>query len=232
MSRHHDTPASDAAAEALRKLFEERPVAQLEDLSRALHCSSRTVFRVLKRVGYLTSFSHTGRYFTLTAVPRFDERGLWFHEHVGFSRQGTLRSTLVRLVEQSSAGATHEELQDVVRIRVHDTLRLLVNAGLVGRELLDALFVYLDINPAKARSQMDQRRRLLAKDATCPPLDAGRVISVLLAVIRQPRATAGQLSASLALQGTSVTERQVQETFARYSLGKKTERSRSRHSKR
>ena len=230
MSRHTDTTAGDA--DALRECFKIKPVTRFDDLCRALRCSPRTVFRVLKRVDYLTSFSHTGRYFTLGTVPRFDEHGLWFHDQVGFSQDGTLRSTLVRLIEQSPAGATHEELQTIVRLRVHDTLRLLVAARLVGRELLDAVFVYLHSDPQKARSQISRRHQLRAKHSAQPSLDPGQVIAVLLAVIRQPRATAGQLAASLALHGTSVTERQVEETFARYELGKKTAGSRSRRSKR
>lgn len=227
-SRNHAVPASDAAVDALRKRFEAQPVAELGDLSRTLHTSTRTVFRVLKKVGYLSSFSHAGRYYTLADVPRFDERGLWFYEHVGFSRERTLRSTLVSLIERSPAGSTHEELQIIVRLRVHDTLRSLVHGGLVGREIVEALFVYVDADPAAARSQMDRRRQLLAARAAAPqpPLDAARVIDVLLAVIRQPHATPSQVAASLRLRGIVLSEKQVEETFARYELGKKTGRSR------
>jgi hypothetical protein len=232
MSLNHAKPACDTAADALREWFRAHPVAQLDDLCRALHASGRTVFRVLKRVGYRSSFSHAGRYFTLVDVPRFDQRGLWFHEDVGFSREGTLRSTLVRLVVQAPAGATHEELQATVRLRVHDTLRSLAQAGLVVRELVDALFVYLNANPRAARAQRAERRRLFAarSAAPLPPLDPARVIEVLLAVIRQPRATASQVAASLGTRGFAIDEKQVEETFARYELGKKTARSRSRRS--
>jgi len=228
-SLNDDRPAVNAAEDALRERFHVHPVAELKDLSHTLHASARTVFRTLKRVGYLTSFSHAGRYYTLTDVPRFDEHGLWFYERVGFSREGTLRSTLVRLITQSPAGSTHKELQAVVRLRVHDTLHHLVEGGLVGREFVEALFVYLDPTPAAARTQLARRRELLATRAAAPQpsLDAARVIEVLLAIIRKPGATPGQVAASLRFCGLAVSDSQVEETFARYELGKKTVCSRS-----
>src|SRR5438105_1418365 len=89
----------------LHKLFRTRPVALLSDLRKALQTPSRTtVFRVLSSVGYLTSYSHAGRYYTLKRIPQFDPRGLWHYRQIGFSSQRTLRATLVHLVETSPAG--------------------------------------------------------------------------------------------------------------------------------
>jgi len=222
--------ASSAAVDVLQNWFRDHPVAELDDLRRVLRVSTRTVFRVLKRAGYHSSFSHAGRYYTLATTPRFDAQGLWFWEHVGFSRHGTLRSTLVRLVEQAPAGSTHEQLQSAVRLRVHDTLRSLVAAGLIGRELLEALFIYLSADRSTAKAQLTKRRELLAaRHATPPhPLDAARVIDVLLAVIRQPRASAAQIAAALRLRGLALNDEQVEATFEHYALGKKTARSPSR----
>src|SRR5437870_2604986 len=70
---------------ALHKLFRTRPVALLSDLRKALQTPSRTtVFRVLSSVGYLASYSHAGRYYTLKRIPQFDPRGLWHYRQIGF----------------------------------------------------------------------------------------------------------------------------------------------------
>src|SRR5437764_14332236 len=112
---------------ALHNPFRNRPVALLSDLRQALQTPSRTaVFRVLSSLGYLASYSHAGRYYPLKRIPQFDPRGLWHYRQIGFSSQRTLRATLVHLVETSPAGQTHEELQDVLLLRVHNTLRILV----------------------------------------------------------------------------------------------------------
>ena len=64
-------------------------MATLEELKRALGTTSTmTVFRKLKALGYRTSYSHRGKYYTLGEIPRFDEQGLWSHRGVGFFRHG------------------------------------------------------------------------------------------------------------------------------------------------
>jgi len=66
----------------------------LNDLRAALGTTSRTtIFRILKGVGYFTSYSHAGRYYTLRRIPKFDRWGLWAWRDVRFSSHGTLRAT-------------------------------------------------------------------------------------------------------------------------------------------
>ena len=188
MSRKYDRPAGDAPT-VLRERFQHHPVAELPELCRALSASGRTVFRVLGRIGYHSSYNHAGRYYTIEGIPRFDEAGLWFHDDIGFSTRGTLRATVEALVQQSASGYTHEELSRLLRIRVHDPLRTLVQAKCLGRERIEALYVYVSARARTARAQLRQRRGSQATAAAPPPspsLDAARVIDVLLAVIRAP----------------------------------------------
>ena len=119
-------PGADPRKRRLEKFFRQARTATLEELQRLLGSSGRTVLRVLGRVGYLTSYNHAGRYYTLSHIPVFDDTGLWFQGDVCFSRHHTLRATVVVLVKESAAGQTHKELQAVVRLRVHDTPRSLV----------------------------------------------------------------------------------------------------------
>mgnify|MGYP001571242516 CR=1 FL=1 len=235
MSRKSDKrrPAADAP-DVLRERFQRHPVADLPELCRAVSASGRTVFRVLGRIGYHSSYNHAGRYYTIEGIPRFDEDGLWFHEDIGFSTRGTLRATVEALVQKAAAGCTHEELSRLLRLRVHDPLRSLVQAGRLGRERIDALYVYVSAS-ASTRAQLQQRRGLEATAATpapSPPLDAARVIDVLLAVIHAPGALAGDVGAELRQRGLAVSDAQVEELFGRYDLGKKTARSRLRRSPR
>ena len=193
---HPVTEASDV----LRERFRRHPVATLPELCRVLSASGRTVFRVLARIGYHSSYDHAGRYYTIDGIPRFDEHGLWLHEDIGFSSRGTLRATIEALVAESATGYTQEELGRLLRLRVHDPLRSLVEAKRLGRERVEALYVYVSAHARTARQQLARRRGPLAT-ATPPPLDTARVIDV-----------------------------QVAELFRKYDLQKKTARSRSRPS--
>lgn len=236
MSRNGATGASGHpdALGVLRARFEKHPVADLASLRRTLHASRRTVFRALKKVGYHSSYSHAGGYYTLASVPSFDAQGVWFCQDVGFSVHGTLRATIEVLVKKAPAGHTHEELQVILRLRVHDTLRSLVEGSLIAREPVQSVYVYVSPLPDTAQAQLARRRALEVKPAgpPAPPLDAARVIDVLLAVIHAPRANARRIAADLRARGLGVTDAQVEDVFARYELGKKTASSRSRRSRR
>src|SRR5258708_12917066 len=79
----------------LRAYLHRHMIADLPALKHALGASSDlTVFRKLKALGYLSSYTHRGRFYTLRTIPRFDKDGLWSHAAVWFSRHRTLMATL------------------------------------------------------------------------------------------------------------------------------------------
>ena len=230
-------PHPDPQAQVLEKFFRRKRVATLEELERSLGSSGRTVFRALKRLGYLTSYSHAGRYYTLSDLPTFDAAGLWFHGEIRFSRHHTLRATVVVLVKEAPTGHTHEELEAIVRLRVHDTLRSLVADKEVGRERVAGVYVYLHPDHKVASVQLARRRERVGPFAVPPPspaasLDPAHVIEVLVAVIRAPKDDARVIAARLRARGLTLSSEQVEGVFTAYGLEKKTERSRSRRSRR
>src|ERR1017187_6910054 len=80
-------------------------VAALPDLKRALGTSIElTVFRKLKQLHYLSSYTHRGSFYTLPGIARFDALGLWPFQDVWFSSHGTLLATAEALVRHSPRG--------------------------------------------------------------------------------------------------------------------------------
>ena len=70
-------------SDELRSLLLRSKVATLDELKQALGTAVNvTVFRKLRPLDYLTSYSHRGRYYTLRGVARFDDKGLWSHASV------------------------------------------------------------------------------------------------------------------------------------------------------
>ena len=219
---HGDYPS------ALKKLFRTKPVVVLGDLRRALGTASRTtIFRVLLAAGYRSSYSHAGRYYTLRDIPKFDSRGIWLYRGVGFSSRGTLRDTVIYLVEQSAEGQTHDELQELLQLRVHDTLRLLVQGKALRRQRFQDVYVYLSSKREVASAQWTKRQQLVAAAPSTAELESSRIIDVLVDVIGHPHDDAGAIARRLGASGHQVTNEQVEAIFTRYEL-KKTVRSRSR----
>jgi hypothetical protein len=219
-----------ARQQVLERLFRRKPVADLETLQRVLRTTSRTtVFRVLCDVGYLTSYSHAGRYYTLASVPNFDQDGLWAHGGVLFSKYRTLRATIIQLVNRTSAGHTHEELQARLQLRVHDTLRDLVDDGEIGRTEIERLYLYVSAESATAEAQVAERRRRLASHPATPATalpEPNIIIEVLLAFIHHPKPSAAAIASLLQTQGHAARD-QVEAVWTHYELGKKKPASQS-----
>lgn len=223
----------DEAFDALHRLLRRERVVELEALYEVLGTRSRmTVFRRLKKVGYLSSFSHGGRFYTLADVPVFDELGLWFHEGVGFSQVGTLKETVARQVEEAPDGRTHAELQHVLRVRVHNTLHELLAENRIGRERWRSVSLYLSREQERAAAQVERRREVeRVLEEALRVLTTEETVEVLVEALRgAPEIpTHTQVAERLAARGMRIESRLVLQVYERYGMeaGKKTSNSRS-----
>ena len=119
----------------LEELLRQKTISTMPELQCALGTKvPATVFRKLKELDYLTSYSHRGRYYALSDMAHFDEQGLWSFRDVRFSRYGTLLATLEALVNASEAGYFATELEAVVGVGVDDALARLVRQSRLSRE--------------------------------------------------------------------------------------------------
>ncbi len=71
-----------------------------------------TVYRRLKSLSYLASYSQRGKFYTLPNIPDFNDMGIWSHQRVYFSGEaGVKRAQLLlqrqwrKLVELGAAGS-------------------------------------------------------------------------------------------------------------------------------
>ncbi|MBF0232561.1 MAG: hypothetical protein HQK65_05920 [Desulfamplus sp.] len=77
-------------------------IATMTQLKNVLKTNSRmTVFRNLTKLEYLSSCSHSGKYYTLKKTARFNKYGIWHHDSVLFSKNGTLKNYLKTMIENS-----------------------------------------------------------------------------------------------------------------------------------
>mgnify|MGYP001559742201 FL=1 len=223
----------DTTSAELRSLFRKAPVMEMSQLEQAVAPRSRrSLFRDLSSLGYASSYSHTGRYYTLSSVAEFDADGLWRFQGIGFSRDGTLKATVQRLVEVSDAGRTQRELQVRLGVRVHNPLLELVEHKQLGRQSLDSEYVYVASRRAFAAAQLERRRDLVAAQAARPAIVAepSLEVEVLLEVlhgVRLPEPDAKRLTARLEARGIRASLAEVAAVLERHGL-KKTPPSRSR----
>lgn len=149
--------------DVFRSLFKKQKIATLDELKQAIGtASTMTVFRRLKALGYRTSYSHRGKFYTLAETPRFDNNGLWSYQSVGFSQFGNLLHTTQQFVEQAGAGFTAAELQSLLHVEVKQSLLQLVRQKQLRREKIGRHFVYLARTKEQRTRQKQQRKEYQA----------------------------------------------------------------------
>ena len=141
------------------EFFKLHKIGMLDDLKLALNSkSTMTVFRSLKALEYLSSYSHRGKYYTLPQITEFDELGLWSNQSVWFSKYGNLIETAKEFVESSSAGYTTHELEDILHVETKHPLLNLFKKGRISREKIGGYYVYLACNPHDKKRQTTMRK--------------------------------------------------------------------------
>jgi len=166
------------SADPLLRLLRSKKTATLPDLQLAL--GSRvplTVFRKLKELGYRTSYSHRGRFYTLDRIARFDAQGLWSHNSVWFSRFGTLVDTAEAFVNRSPSGYFVAELEDALHVSVQDPLLRLVGQQRIARQLLSGLYWYGSSDASVRQRQLQARQAAASAAAVSDSLIAAEFVS-------------------------------------------------------
>ena len=209
--------------EMLIHLFKTQGVVTFADLQGALGNASRaTTFRYLRRVKYLRSYNHNGRYYTRRDPARFDRVGLYSQGDIHFSRDGTLGDTLKRLVREAQAGWTQRELQELLRVRVQVLLLGAVRHAEIRRERVEGFYLYLHIDPAIGQSQLQRRQERIAArgsgDAARVGVDDEIIIQVLLVLIRHPGSRPADVVRALRGRSPPIILEQVVHIFSRYDL--------------
>lgn len=155
------------SSRTLRKLLRAQKIASISELKEALGTNvDVTVFRKLTELGYRTSYSNRGQYYTLEQIPQFDGWGLWCFRSVYFSERGTLRATAEALVDESEKGFFATELEALLHVEVKGCLRKLVAEEAISREKVCGRYLYCSSDPACRKEQT--RARGIYESKTMP----------------------------------------------------------------
>lgn len=209
----------------LAHLFNTHCILTIKQLQEHVGRSRRTLFRDMSQLVSLSSYTHAGKYHTLESIAQFNSDGLWFYEGVGFSQHGTLKLTLIHKICGSPAGYTHEELSRLLRIRVHDSLRVLVHSEKIQRRsLLEGVYVYLSHDDQILQQQFNQRMLLQEVNLDhLPSIDTR--IEILAETVRyylKNEVDAERLMPGLRLRGILVTCEEIETVLAVYEIKKNT----------
>lgn len=202
--------------ERIVSLFTDRPCWMIGPLAKQLNYAIPSVRRFLTQIGYFSSFTHNGRWYTLASIPNFGPTGLWFHRDIGFSRAGSLPSTLIELVSKSKAGMTAEQLGKMLRCRSHSVLVKLVRQDRLQRQKRGRAFVYVAADEPTATYQL---QTITKTEAMALPAEIA--VLVLVEYIQNPKAGFGSLAKTISRRTRlHIETNQIEAMFHRHGLKK------------
>ena len=203
--------------EKLVSLFFQQSCWMIKPLATAIGYSVPSTRRFLVEAGYYSSFTHNGKWYTLRTIPHFDRNGIWFFDLIGFSRAGSLTSTLIKLVTQSQGGMTAEQLGEKLRCRCHSVLVQLHRQEKIQRQKQGRSYLYLAVDPSTQAMQLQAREGKIVS----VPLPAEVAVLILAEFIRQPDLSFGQLAKAIARgRHVRINAAQVEDLFDLHGLKK------------
>lgn len=207
--------------DALRELFIKNKVLDIGNVMNAVDATTRmTAYKYMKRLDYLSSYTHSGRYYTLKSIPEFDKDGLWHYGDIGFSRYGTLMETIIHLVNNSKNGKTNSELEKQQRIYVQNALLSLVKAKKIRREERNGVYVYVSPDLEISSTQMRRRHEIGSTKRLPDWIVAEILIEVIKSLMEKP--CIDEVVMRLSSRGSLISREQVEQVFEENDLEKKT----------
>ncbi len=208
--------------EYLENQFNEKNTMTLQELSRLLNVSSRTIQRMTRPWNTIRSYDHNGRYFSLYKLAKFNSYGIWELGNIHFSKFGNLKNTLVSIISNSGQGMDASQIREVLGVDTRSFLFQYKDVSGVKREKLGGHYVYFSSEHDQFLEQLSKRKQNL-EDLEQPPLSGPDAISVLVETIKHPIFTVEELSKHLHKLGTRIKQEAIQDFFEFYGIEKKTD---------
>jgi hypothetical protein len=120
-------------AEIICAIFLNQAISTMKEMEASCGRSRASILNYLASFGYLVSYNGAGKYYTLTNIPCYDSNGIWKCGQALFSKHGSLKNTIIALVNESARGYSHNELSTILGIKLFNTLRDLVKTGKIKR---------------------------------------------------------------------------------------------------
>lgn len=144
----------NVSTEKLLTYLIKNKIATIDELKTILKTQSgMTTYRRLSELGYISSCSHSGKYYSLKRIARYNKYGLWLFNSVLFSKYGTLKNTLEILIYNSSKGYTASELNRIIKGKADDVLLELIKSKTINRKKISGVYVYFSRELNSGRKQ-------------------------------------------------------------------------------
>jgi len=182
-----------------------------------LSCSIRTGRLKLKQWGAYSSYNQNGKYYTLPGVPDFDDNGLWWYKDIYFSKHGTLKNTVVHLINKSISGLSGDQIDKIIALSPRSFLHHFRDTPGIRRQKHAGLYVYFSDDADRYNQQVQSRLKALGEHIS----DADAVM-ILVALIKHHNISIDDFAMLPEAKARKLSAQAIREFLERHGLGKKT----------
>jgi len=202
-------------------------IVTIDELMYELELSRTTVFRHLKKEGFLTSINFKGQYHIKNTSLKFNKHGLVNKDGKIFSKYGNLTQTILNLINDSISGMTVTDLNNLTGTKTHMQCCNLQRKGLLFRKKYNGTYCYFSSDKAKRESQQERKRpqkkafdlNEVIKSETSESMN--KTIKVLVTCVNNPNFTPKSIAISLIRRGNNIRTETVIEILKKYNIIKK-----------
>jgi hypothetical protein len=206
---------------SLLNFFKKKQVVTIKDLMEFSQLSSSSVKRRLSLWKTYSSYNYNGRYYVLPEIAKFNSDGIWESHGVYFSQHGSLKQTIVHLVNNSKLGLEHSELEVLLGIPCHSVLSsYFKNSHNLNRELENGRYIYFSKEPEVYSEQIRKRKEFQQSQAKEKlPCDKNAIV-ILVELIKHPTDTLVQLTKRVRRREITISIAQVRNLLQYHGLFK------------
>jgi hypothetical protein len=161
-------------AKELKRLIVKYKMATMVEMKAAIGTTvDATIFRKLRQLCYLRSYSHRGKYYTIPEIAAFNEQGLWSCRGVHFSKQGSLLNAIEHHVNHCVVGYFEYELEGLLHVVVRSAVLKLLNDNKINRQKVSGRYLYCSSRMKKRKRQCSERKKQQAiADTALEPMSS------------------------------------------------------------
>ncbi len=151
---------------SLLNFFKKKQIVTIQDLMEFSQLSLSSVKRRLSLWKAYSSYNYNGSYYVLPEVAKFNSNGIWESHGVYFSQHGSLKQTIVHLINNSESGLASKELEVLLGVSSHSVLSsYFKNSPHLNRELENSKYIYFSKKTSVYLEQIQKRKEFQQSQA-------------------------------------------------------------------
>ena len=201
-------------------LLKKEKIFTLSHLVSLLGCSSRAAQTKLQQWQTYTSYNKNSKYYAMPDIPNFNVHGLWHYKGISFSKNGSLKNTVIHLICGSDSGLSGTQIGKLVNLPAQSFLHHFRNVVGICRKKQEGVFIYFSDDPEQYRQQV--KKGLSTVSFPVKSLSDAQATTILIALIKHHGMTIDDILALPEVKQSKLPFEVIKRFLGYHGLLKKT----------